>query len=334
MNLLLVICSLAVGHSIFWAAVLFSLNSKLSNRLLAVLLIMLAFRVGKSVTGFVFPGHMFLFSTMGLVSMAEIGPCLLLFTQSFFDSSFKLKLKHFLHFVPGVLSLILVLASEWRGYYLFTAHVLIYLLITAFYLFRNNTEFKADDIKWKWIIYLISGIALLWITFVLQLIFYHPLVYRLIVITAAVVFYALSWWAIQRSKIFLPESHKKKEESGDSYTELGKRISTLFEEGIFIDPNLTVTRLASQLKSPPYLVSKAINHCFEKSFSELLTQYRIKKSEQLLLADRNKLLTIEAIAYESGFNTLSAFYTAFKKMNKVTPAQFRDSHHRSNMRIA
>jgi hypothetical protein len=61
---LLVISSIACGHALFWAVVLYRLNNKLSNRLLSLLLFMLALRVGKSVTGFVFPGHMDFFSTL------------------------------------------------------------------------------------------------------------------------------------------------------------------------------------------------------------------------------------------------------------------------------
>jgi AraC-like DNA-binding protein len=50
--------------------------------------------------------------------------------------------------------------------------------------------------------------------------------------------------------------------------------------------------------------------------------YRIKKAEQLLLT-RGELLSIEGVAYESGFNSLSGFYTSFKKLHKMTPAQYR-----------
>lgn len=335
MNILLVVCSIACGHALFWAAVLYRLNHRLSNRLLSLLLVTLALRVGKSVTGFVFPGHMDLFSTIGLASMAQIGPMAFLFTRSLFNSTFRLRPKDYLHFVPGIVSVAFAMRGEWVVYYVFTAHVFVYLLLCVAYLFNHREVYQADDLKWQWITYILAGITILWVTFVLQLIFYHPLVYRLIVITAAVIFYALSWWAIQRSKLFMAESRRKTDDAAHVYDALGKRILDLFEkEEVFIDPNLTVTKLASHLKAPSYLVSRAINSYFEKSFSELLVQYRIKKSEQLLMADGSKTLTIEAIAYESGFNTLSAFYTAFKRINKVTPAQFRDGGHASSMKIA
>lgn len=338
MQFLLIVCSLAAGHALFWAAVLFTLNKKQSNRLLGLLLVMLALRVGKSVTGIVVPGYLHFFSTVGVVSMAEIGPLLYLFTLSLFDSGFKLSVKDCLHFLPGLLVLIVMLAAQWQflnvSYYFFTTHFFFYLLLTWNYVLKNKEQFLADDLKWKWANYILFGVGLIGITFVLQLLFYHPIVYRLIVITAASLFYFLSWWAIPRAKLFVLESKKKSDES-HILEALGDRIQHLLEdEELFTDPNLTVTKLALRIKAPAYLVSKAINFYFEKSFSELLAISRIKKAEQLLLADGNKTLTIEAIAYESGFNTLSAFYTAFKKINKITPAQFRDSHPRSNMRIA
>lgn len=325
MYTVLVISSIACGHALFWAVVLFRLNNRLSNRLLSLLLVMLALRVGKSVTGFVFPGHLDFFTTLGLASMAQIGPLTYFFTCSLFDNSFRLRAVHYLHFLPGIIALGLALMGLWRFYYVFTAHMIVYVIGSGFYLIRHKDIYKADDLKWQWITFILGGITILWITFVLQLIFYEPLTYKLIVISAALIFYSLSLWAIPRSKLFVADTGRKQNDTSTQYEELGKRILELFDKNeIYTDPNLTVTKLGSQLKVPPYLVSRTINGYFEKSFSELLMQYRIRKSESLLLADGSKALTIEAIAYESGFNTLSAFYSAFKKIYKITPAQFRD----------
>jgi AraC-like DNA-binding protein len=335
MHAVLVISSIACGHALFWAFVLFRLNKRLSNRLLSILLVMLALRVGKSVTGFVFPGHMDFFTTLGLASMAQIGPLAYLFTRSLFDNSFQLRRAHYLHFLPGIIALILALMGQWRLYYVFTAHMIAYVTVAAYYLYKNKEVYKTDDLKWQWITFILGGISILWITFVLQLIFYQPLTYQLIVISAALIFYSLSLWAIPRSKLFMADTRRKHDDASLQYDEIGKRITELFEKSeVYTDPNLTVTKLASQLKVPAYLASRAINSYFEKSFSELLVQYRIRKSETLLVADGSKALTIEAIAYESGFNTLSAFYSAFKKVNKVTPAQFRDRGTSSRMKIA
>jgi AraC-like DNA-binding protein len=211
--------------------------------------------------------------------------------------------------------------------------VLVYIFICYGFIFRNRESFKADDLKWQWSLKLLGAMCFLWATFVLQITVYQEIIYATNVIVAALVVYILSLWAIRRAKIFLPEPKTKPDD--DAYQALGIRIQDLLErEEIYIDANLTVSSLAAKLKVPAYLVSKTINHFFKRTFSELLMEYRIKKSEHLLLAPESRNYTVEAVAYESGFNTLSAFYAAFKKIHKTTPAQFRNSRGYGNLRTA
>jgi len=327
-TVLLVVSSVAVSHGLFWATVLIGLNQRLSNRLLASLLIMISFRVGKSTIGMLMPGYMYFFSGVGAVSMSAIGPLLYFFARSLFDSNYRVRPKDWLHLVPSAV-LMIALLIRWGqyingAYTVFTASVLIYMIVTLVYVWTNREVFRADDMKWKWILFIIAAIAVLWITFVCQLLFYEPLVYQSIVITAALIFYSLSWYAIPRSRLFIAEPQKKLSDA-QTYQVLGSRIQRLMEqEEVFINTDLTVSTLATKLKCPAYMVSRAINQYFNKSFSELIVEFRIKKAEQLLLADSQKSLTVEAIAFESGFNTLSAFYKSFKKINGITPSQYRD----------
>ncbi len=330
MTILLVISSIAVSHGLFWATVLMGMNQRLSNRLLAWLLIMISFRVGKSVVGMLMPGYMYFFSGIGVVSMSAIGPLLFFFARSLFDSNYKLTLKDWVQFVPSLILLVVLIVREGKfingAYTIFTASVLVYMIATLVFLLRNREAFRTDDMKWKWIMFIVGGISVLWVTFVCQLLFYQPLVYQLIVISAALVFYSLSWYAIPRSRLFIAEPQKKLSDA-QTYQVLGSRIQELLQkEEVFINTDLTVTSLAGKLKCPAYMVSRAINQYFNKSFSELIVEYRIKKAEQLLAADPQKSLTVEAIAFESGFNTLSAFYKSFKKMNGMTPSQYRENH--------
>jgi AraC-like DNA-binding protein len=338
MTSILVISSIAVSHGLFWAVVLVGMNQRLSNRLLAVLLIAISLRVGKSVFGMLIPGNMYLFASIGVVSMSAIGPLLFFFTKSLFDSSYKLRMVDWLQLAPSGLLLIATFFPDWSfliiTYRIFTSLVLVYIIATLTFLWGNRETLHADDMKWRWIMYIIAGIGLLWITFVCQLLFYQPMVYQLIVISAAAVFYSLSWYAIPRSRLFMLEPARKISEE-KTYEDLGIRIRRLLnDEEIFVHTDLTVSRLASRLKVPAYLASRAINHFFNKSFSELVVEYRVRKAEQLLAADSQKSLTIEAIAFESGFNTLSAFYKAFKKINNVTPSQYREISHTVKKKIA
>lgn len=338
MELFLIICCLAVGHALYCVLLLFRFSNHITNRLLSFLILALAIRVGKSVTGIVLSNYAYFFSLAGLAGMVFIGPLMRLFIRSFFETSFRFEKIYWLEFAAGVFICLGTLATGDKfldsAYYLSTGILLVYILLCGAYLFQNRDRFQMEDNKWKWAIILLGTISVLGITFVLQLFFYDPIIYKIIVTSAACLFYALSLWAIPRSKLFLPDTRKKPSDE-TSYEDLGRKIlSLLKEEELFTDPNLTISKLAGMVKAPPYLVSRVVNQTFKKSFSELITQFRIDKSEQLLLQKGSKALTIESIAFESGFNTLSSFYTSFKRINKVTPAQFRESGDKARMKIA
>ncbi|WP_276373935.1 helix-turn-helix domain-containing protein [Chryseolinea sp. H1M3-3] len=338
MNYILIVCILAVGHSLFSAIALMTLSHKLSNRLLALLLVLLALRIGKSVIQMIIKPEMsYLVSIIGLTAMAAIGPVLYFLLRSLFDTKARATKSDYLHLLPAFLLPFLYFVLDWNVlsllYYIITGHVLLYLAIGFWFILSNREVFKTDDLKWKWAILLLLSVSLLWCSFVLQVTNYHPIVYATNVITAAVLFYGISFWALTRARLFLPESPSKRENT-NALDELGKRVKEVLEtEQLYIDSNLNVSLLATRLKSPPYLVSKAINHYFNQTFSEVLINYRIGRAEELLLSPDSKSYTIEAVAFESGFSTLSAFYVAFKKIHKTTPAQFR-LNKGSRMKIA
>ena len=49
----------------------------------------------------------------------------------------------------------------------------------------------------------------------------------------------------------------------------------------------------------------------------------MEEAKKILMDPEMKNFTIASIAYDSGFNTLSAFNVASKKFTAVTPSQFR-----------
>ncbi|MGC3943875.1 MAG: helix-turn-helix domain-containing protein [Chryseolinea sp.] len=323
MILVFALCMAACAHALYWSLVLVRVSDRLSNLMLSGLLVSLALRVGKSVTIFVIPESMIPANVIGLLGMSWAGPFALLFAHALFDSSFKLRRGHVFHFIPGLVSLVFALMGYWIVYRIFTLHLLIYLVVAGAWLINNRSSLRSDDDAWRWVWYVISGTFILCVTFALQLTFYQPLVYRLIVLSATIIFYGLSWWAVGHARLFVPP--KRQKAVVDLYREVGTRISRLFEqEHIYVDPLLNVTRLAQLLKVPPYVVSRAVNGTFNKTFSELLSAYRLQHAEAMLLSESDRF-TVEGIAFESGFNTTSSFYAAFRKQHNMTPVQFKNS---------
>lgn len=93
----------------------------------------------------------------------------------------------------------------------------------------------------------------------------------------------------------------------------------------FLDPTLTMQKLADQLHIPAKDLSILINHHLNKHFFDFINEFRIKKAMQILKDPSSKDLTILEILFDVGFNSKTPFNTAFKKYTKMTPTQYKQS---------
>lgn len=104
------------------------------------------------------------------------------------------------------------------------------------------------------------------------------------------------------------------------FTELQKLIS---EKRIYKNPNLSLTTVAEQLSISSNYLSQLINQVTQTSFTDYINSYRVNEAKEMLKNSTYKNYTIVAIALEAGFNSKSAFYTAFKKVTGKTPTDYR-----------
>ncbi|MCX7820134.1 MAG: AraC family transcriptional regulator [Brevinematales bacterium] len=90
----------------------------------------------------------------------------------------------------------------------------------------------------------------------------------------------------------------------------------------FLSSILTIEKLADKLKIPKYQLSRVINIKTKRNFFEFINFHRIEEAKKILASQKMKVLSVDAVGYEVGFNSKSAFYRAFKKYTNQTPAQF------------
>ncbi len=91
----------------------------------------------------------------------------------------------------------------------------------------------------------------------------------------------------------------------------------------YLDSMFSLEILASETKMSVSKVSSIINNHSEFNFSDYINQFRIEKAKTLLLEPKYDDYNIEAIGFECGFNSKSAFYAAFKKFTNATPSEFK-----------
>ena len=94
-------------------------------------------------------------------------------------------------------------------------------------------------------------------------------------------------------------------------------------EKLYLNPNLNLDLIAKRFEISTSYLSKLINSKANKSFTDFINKLRVDESKIMLSNPDYMNYTIQAIGYESGFNSKSNFYVAFKKETHETPSSFR-----------
>jgi AraC-like DNA-binding protein len=96
----------------------------------------------------------------------------------------------------------------------------------------------------------------------------------------------------------------------------------LEEQRLFEDEELTLTQLSKHLSSNPSFISKVINEGFGKNFNDFINGYRVGAVMGKLQAGEHKTQTLQALAFDCGFNSKATFNRAFKKHTGLSPSEW------------
>ncbi|WP_068311314.1 helix-turn-helix domain-containing protein [Aliiruegeria sabulilitoris] len=111
------------------------------------------------------------------------------------------------------------------------------------------------------------------------------------------------------------------EERAETITERLERY--MRAERPYLDPELTIEKLAKRMAVPRHHVTQVINERHGKNFYLFVNEYRIEAVKRAMRAPEGADRTLLDIAYASGFNSKSTFNTAFKRLTGMTPSQYR-----------
>lgn len=102
-------------------------------------------------------------------------------------------------------------------------------------------------------------------------------------------------------------------------------VSQMENDKYFSKSTASLSGLAKSINESPHHVSQVINENLGQSFFELMATYRVREAQAILKTELGKKITIEEVAERVGYNSKSAFNTAFKKITSQTPSMYRDS---------
>lgn len=337
---LVVVSGLGVLHGMFLALFLWTnrFGNFLANRLLGVLLIVLSFRVGKSVFLEFLENLDAQFIFIGLGTMMIIGPIFYFFTKAIADKNFHWSNRRLIHFIPALLAIlfgcwikndyletlpIFLFAFLFLSYY---SHYLIYLIMAKIYITKQR-KVGLSDSAYELVNLIFYGLLAIWIAYFLNLIedvvpyIIGPILYSLVA-------YSLSYIIISKGylKNLGQEKYKTTRISAEQAEHVfAGAVDLVGTQEQFRNPDITLKSLSASLNVSTQVLSMVINQKSDRNFNSFVNQYRIQDSIKLLSDPSHQNFTISAIAFKVGFNSLSSFNSAFKKQTNQTPHAYRQA---------
>ncbi len=120
----------------------------------------------------------------------------------------------------------------------------------------------------------------------------------------------------------VPVKYQRSGVSEEQTTRLAKKIeAAMRDDQLYLDPELSLHRLADHVRAPAHRVSQTLNETIGETFFDYVNQWRIEAAKPLVLAGEQ---TVLVIALEVGFNARSSFYKAFKRTTGLTPTAYRE----------
>jgi AraC-like DNA-binding protein len=157
--------------------------------------------------------------------------------------------------------------------------------------------------------------------------FPHDLGDHLIAAHLTAIIYLISINVMRNSSFFNNDFKPSKKYEKSSLTSeiqentLSKLQNLMETEKPFLDDSFSMPLLAKQLAVSSHHLSQILNESLGQSFFDFTAQYRVQEAQKLLIEKDN--LKIEEIAEMVGYNSKSAFNTAFKKITGLSPSEFR-----------
>ena len=145
--------------------------------------------------------------------------------------------------------------------------------------------------------------------------------------------YIFSFYGLLQGRIYpvIENEEERKQEiyknprlEPEEKRKIREALETFFQqEKPYLDSRLTITMVSASLGVARHKLTEVLNTDIGKNFYRFVNEYRVEEVKGMLSNPAYNHYSIEAIGYECGFNSKSAFFSVFKDMTGMTPAQFK-----------
>ncbi len=347
-GLLFFITTLGVFNGFILSSYLFffTKNKTLSKYLMGAMIFCLSVRIGKSILLYFDPEIHKIYLQIGLSACLFIGPFLYFYLKSVlqniktFPQSWKSILIVLLSFIIvfGAVRPYHNFPEFWNSYMVLSIYIVWLISVVAAGLIMLPSFKKAMkkeetlNPSEKWLIAIYTANLIIATAFFMAFAGF-PMAYY---ITGPIVFsfflYLLAY-GFFNNQLFDSEQHKvdlqfsnekyanKKIESSEAESLLTQLNELMQKQALYTNPKLKLKEVAQAMDIPHHRLSQLLNDNLGKSYVAFVNEYRIEAACKLMSKEHD--LSLEGVGYEVGFKSKSTFYSSFKKIKALTPAQYQ-----------
>jgi AraC-like DNA-binding protein len=205
-------------------------------------------------------------------------------------------------------------------------------------LYASSTE----TVDLAWLRYFFLGLAVMIVIITCHTVFDVRLIKNMAYVSYLIIAFYLAYFALQQKAVFnekretnlelrniieqeqQPDLQRNKVLTDEQLLSLKPKLVELMQtQKPYLNSELGLSDLAMMLQLNTYELSYLINAGFENNFYGFVNSYRVEESKTLLNSPKHQHLSMIGIAFEAGFNSKTAFNTAFKKMTGLSPSEFK-----------
>ena len=130
---------------------------------------------------------------------------------------------------------------------------------------------------------------------------------------------------LRKEKELIELKNRRRMDIQNKMDETRLKLESLFEkEKIYLNKDLNLNMLASELKTNTTYLSSLINSSYDCNINHLINKYRVMEACDILKSRAGELYSLEGIADMTGFKSKSVFNKVFKEKTGLTPSAFRN----------
>lgn len=326
-------------------------GNRSGNRILAALILVFGFQIfiALSMGNYGYPyflkPHLYIYGLK--LTCFTTGPLIYHYLKTILNRDKSIRI-HPLHFVPFFSSLIFF------GYFRFDIHLiaktsvlihslclfqnLVYILLSVSSVKKSNVPLRfavrdfTDSSIENWIRVVMLSFITIWIvqlnSFSIYVILRQPgwCAYTSSILTLIILLFTvlIMFLLLLKPEIYFAIKYRNNALNNESKQEHLQKLKDYLEhKKAYLNPELSLERVATDISVNPRMLSQVINESYKINFKGLVNDFRLMECVRLFSEDIHNEKTIQEVYYMAGFNSRSVFNELFKSHTGLTPKEFK-----------